>query len=284
MAKSSANLTQISMDRDVVTITLGRAHLSVPADHIDSVIRVLEAAKLMVGRGGSSSRAAAAVAAVVAAPPAAAPRRRGRPPKNPDGAIRRSRKRVGDALAQWLRDNPGWHTTDELISVVRDNRMTDASPVRAVMIALGKQRGGVFESDGTNHWRLAGDESAGPPPTAEPKVRKKPGRKPGTGKKAGAGRGKRAPSGRRRGRPSKSSDKEGSAEQLPQVEVEATRPVRVKRGQNRKEAMLTPTELEARKNAASTVERLRDRFSLTNRAERERVRKNLFGDELSKAR
>lgn len=285
MAKSSANTTQISMDRDVVTITLGRAHLSVPADHIDSVIRVLEAAKLMVGRGGGGGRAAAAVAAAAVAAPAAAPRRRGRPPKNPEGAIRRSRKRVGDALQQWLRENPGWHSTEELIGIVRDNRMTDASPVRAVMIALGKQRGGIFESDGANHWRLAGDDSAGPPPTAEPKVRKKPGRKPGSGKKAGAARGKRASSGRRRGRPSKASaDSEGSAghydaeAESEVVAVEATRPIRVRRGQNRKEALLTPTELEARRSAATTVERLSHRFSLNNRAERERMRKVLFGD------
>lgn len=277
------SLTQISTERDVVNITLGRANVSVPADHIDAVINLLQAAKLMVG-GKSSGRAAAAAAA--AAQPATMPRRRGRPPKNPAlGAIPRSRKRVGDALKEWMGDNPGWHSTESLISLVRDHRMTDASPVRAVMIALGKQRGDIFETDGANHWRLVGDNS-GPPPQAEPKVRKKPGRKPGTGKKAApapaprAAAAKRTAGNKRRGRPPKKSDKEGSH---PAEAAASAKPVRVKRGQNRKAALLSTTEVEARKSAANKVDRLRDRWSVASKSERERAKKNLFGDQAPKA-
>ncbi|MCC6625691.1 MAG: hypothetical protein IT385_30935 [Deltaproteobacteria bacterium] len=308
MARGSGSLTQISMDKDIVSVTMGRTQLSVPSDQLGALIGLLEAARLMAGSAGASGaaapepepepapapaptrgrRAAAAAAAEVVAPVA---KRRGRPPKNPAlGAQRRSRKRVGDALAQWLRDNPGWHSTDELISVVRDNKMTDASPVRAVMIALGKSKGGMFENDGANHWRLKGDE-AGPPPAAPTRARKKPGRKPGTGKKkaaAGGGRGKRASSGRRARRSAK-ADSEGSApepatviiEVTPEVEepgtLEAVKPVRVKRGQNRKEALMSPAELEARRQAASSVDRMRDRWGMTPRALKEKMRKSLFG-------
>jgi len=271
MAKNASSTTS-SSQADLVNITFGRASVSVPADHIDAVISLLQAAKqLRVGKGGRVAAAAL---------PAQAPRRRGRPPKNPQlGAIPRSRKRVGDALKEWMGDNPGWHSTDSLISLVREHRMTDASPVRAVMIALGKQRGDVFETDGTNLWRLVGDTS-GPPPQSEPKVRKKPGRKPGTGKKAVAApapRGKRAPAPKRRGRTSKKSDKESSQRRSADVDSTAARTVRVKRGQTRKAALLTAAEVEARTTAAKNVDRMRDRWSTVSRAERERARKNLFG-------
>ena len=276
MARPSGNTTQIGFDKNILTVTHGQCTASAPADQIDTLIRVLEAARLMVASGGRINLSGPAAAAVAAA---ATPtgKRRGRPPKNPEGAIRRSRKRVGDALADWLRDNPGWHSTQSLIATVRDNKMTDASPVRAMMIALGKSKGGMFETDGAGHWRLAGDTS-GPPPAATPRARKKPGRKPGSGgakRKAGGGpRGKRAPSGRR-GRRSSSADSEGSAEL--QLELpEATKPIRVKRGESRRDALLSPAELEARRQAATTVDRLRDQWNVQGRSLRERMKKNLF--------
>lgn len=317
MAKNDGILRQISMQDGGVTVTLGRVHTTVPADQIDSVIRALEAAKMMLGLEASGAQAkpqsAAPVvvhattpvvvrpakqvppimprvevprpaAAAVVAAPAAPARRGGRRKKEEAGAPpakQRSRKRVGDALADWFRDNPGWHSTDELLDVVSEERMTDASPKRALMIALGKQRDSIFASDGQGNWKLSEDPA--PAPVPQPKIRKKPGRKPGSGKAAAAAaaapRGKR-PTGRPRGRPPKSAsaDKEGSA--VPQ-EVEPThsgKVLRVKRGQDRKEALLSPQELEARKQAATAVDTLHFRWDSSSRAERERMRRNLFGD------
>lgn len=304
MARNDGNLRQISVQSGGVTVTLGKTSTTVPADQIDAVIRALEAAKLILGLdAGPDAAPAEAPAAPAAAPkrrgrpprvkveaaapapaPAAAekPRaRRGRPPKAEAASGRRSRKRVGDALVDWLRENPGWHSTERLLAVVTEERMTDASPKRALMIALGKQKDGTFASDGHGHWKLAGDPT--PAPAPEPKVRKKPGRKPGSGKgkvAATAARAKRQPTGRRRGRPPKSAsaDKEGSA--VPQEEINTTpgRLVRVKRGEDRKTALLTEQELEARRQAATAVDTMHFKWDAASRLERERMRRNLFGD------
>jgi len=305
MAKNDGILRQISVQDGGVTVTLGRVQTTVPADQIDSIIRALEAAKMMLGLEASGVATATApapsttpvvVRPAKAVPPvmprvevaaaAPAPARRGRPRKEAAGgppSKQRSRKRVGDALTDWFRDNPGWHSTEELLDVVSEERMTDASPKRALMIALGKQRDSVFSSDGQGNWKLAEDPA--PAPALQPKIRKKPGRKPGSGKAAAApARGKR-PTGRPRGRPPKSAkaDKEGSA--VPQ-EVNTTpsgKVLRVKRGQDRKDALLTPQELEARKQAATAVDTLHHRWDSSSRSERERMRRNLFGDAGRKA-
>ncbi len=307
MAKNDGNLRQISVQDGSVTVTLGMAHATIPGAQLDSFIRALEAARLMIqvdvgGPAVATTLPAMVVTAAVesakaapkaevarrgyttyepkveAAPPA--PKRRGgRPKGSGKGPVRRSRKRVGDALAEWLRDNPGWHTTEDLLSVVSDNRMTDASPKRALMIALGKQKDSVFISDGQGSWKLSGDPT--PAHGAQVKEKKKPGRKPGSGKAAKAAekptRAKRA-TGRPRGRPPKSAsaDKEGSS--LPQAEITPGRLVRVKKGQDRKEALLSPAEIEARKQAATAVDTMHFRWDVASRAERERMRKNLFGD------
>ena len=295
MAKSDANLRQISVNGESVTVTLGAAHATVPGGQIDSFIRALEAARLMLAL--EIGPAAETQAPRVEASPKgyttyepreeAAPvkRRVGRPKGSGKAPIRRSRKRVGDALADWLRDNPGGHSTDDLLSIVSDNRMTDASPKRALMIALGKQRDSVFVSDGEGNWKLAGDPS--PTQAAAPKERKKPGRKPGSGantKARGKAAGKtgRAKGGRGRSRaPKGDADAEGSPVSEP---VLATgRLVRVKKGQDRREALLTPTELEARKQAATAVDTMHFRWDVASRAERERMRRNLFGDGVGKA-
>jgi hypothetical protein len=227
MSKNDDNLRQISVQNDGVTVTLGRVQTTVPAHQIDALIRSLEAARLMLGAGLT------ATPATPAAPAVAAPRRRGRPPKSAtvsaapaapaeakrkvgrpkgSGAGRRSRKRVGDALVDWLRDNPGWHTEDQLLAAVSNNRMTDASPNRALKIALGKQKDSVFTTDEKGHWKLKTDST--PAPVVAPKEKKKPGRKPGSGKakvEAAPAKAKKG-TGRPRGRPPKSAtaDKEGS--------------------------------------------------------------------------
>ena len=307
MAKNDGILRQISVQDGGVTVTLGRIHTTVPADQIDTIIRALEAAKMMLGleASGTASAPAAAltttpvvVRAAKSVPPvmprvevpAPAPARRGGRRKKEAVGVpppkQRSRKRVGDALADWFRDNPGWHSTDELLDVVSEERMTDASPKRALMIALGKQRDSVFASDGQGNWKLSEDPA--PAPAPQPKIRKKPGRKPGSGKAAAAAappsRSKR-PTGRPRGRPPKSAsaDKEGSAVPEEITPTPSGKVLRVKRGQDRKDALLTPQELEARKQAATAVDTLHFRWDSSSRAERERMRRNLFGDAGRKA-
>jgi hypothetical protein len=225
MAKQDDNLRQISVQADGVTVTLGRVQTTVPANQIDALIRSLEAARLMLGATAGPGPAPAAVVAV-----AAAPKRRGRPPKSATAAApveqpkrkvgrprgsgpgRRSRKRVGDALVEWLEQNPGWHSEAQLLAVVSSNKMTDASPKRALKIALGKQKDSVFATDEKGHWKLKTDST--PAPVTPPKEKKKPGRKPGSGKakvEAAPVKAKKG-TGRPRGRPPKSAtaDKEGS--------------------------------------------------------------------------
>lgn len=317
MAKTDANLRQISVNGGSVTVTLGAAHATIPGGQLDSFIRALEAARLMLSVDmGDLGPAPAPVE--VARPPRAevsnkgyttyeprvdaaqAPvkRRVGRPKGSGTSQARRSRKRVGDALADWLKENPGWHSEAALLGVVSDNRMTDASPKRALKIALGKQKDTVFVTDGAGNWKLAGDPSPSQP--AAPKERKKPGRKPGSTTKAkakgkargklvvkatrapkatkakakGRGRGGRAPKG-------SASDSEGSsAPETTATPAAVGRLVRVKKGQDRREALLTPAELEARKQAANSVDAVHFRWDLASRAERERMRRNLFGDAL----
>lgn len=321
MAKTDANLRQISVTGGSLTVTLGSAHATIPGGQLDSFIRALEAARLMLSVDMGESGPASAPVEVARPPraevsnkgyttyeprvdaaPAPVKRRVGRPKGSGTNAAqaRRSRKRVGDALADWLKENPGWHSEAALLGVVSDNRMTDASPKRALKIALGKQKDTVFVTDGAGNWKLAGDPS--PTQPAAPKERKKPGRKPGSGTKAkakakakgrpkmtatvkatrgpkatkakakGRGRGGRAPKG-------SASDSEGSsAPETTAAPAAVGRLVRVKKGQDRREALLTPAELEARKQAATSVDAVHFRWDLASRAERERMRRNLFGD------
>lgn len=298
MAKNDGGLRQISVQGGSVTVTLGGIEATVPGGQLESFIKALEAARLMlaVQVGEAPARAVSTRAYTtyeprpeVAAEPAPPKRRGGRPKGSTNNnAARRSRKRVGDALADWLRDNPGWHSTEDLLAVVSNNRMTDASPKRALMIALGKQRDSVFISDGAGNWKLAGDPS--PAKASAPKERKKPGRKPGSTTKAkGKARAKakakttRSTRAKRetKGGRGKKADSEGSPVDVPQ-EIQPGRLVRVKRGQDRREALLTPAELEARKQAATAVDSLQFRWDVASRAERERMRRNLFGDAVGK--
>ncbi len=74
-----------------------------------------------------------------------------------------------------MESNSGWHHEDALLQVVIDHEMTDASPLRALKIALGKQRGSIFTDGGHGYWKLASDTSAGPipQPKTAPSVRQR---------------------------------------------------------------------------------------------------------------
>jgi hypothetical protein len=63
-----------------------------------------------------------------------------------------------------MEQNTGWHHEEALLEVVIDHEMTDASPRRALKIALGKQRGTLFIEGAKGYWKLVSDSSAGPVP------------------------------------------------------------------------------------------------------------------------
>lgn len=193
---------KLSIQGDRVEVQIGSAQASAPLDELEALIHILrgalKGAKLMPRRPAASQ----------AAPPAKAPAATGAPrakkapgarapaakkasaPKGaaksrankasagsggtrkPGTPVRKSRKRVGDALVDWMRENPGWHSTETLLQTVIDNKMTDANPKLAVTIALGKQKGKLFDSDDKGHWKLAGVE-AGPPPRVRSKRKTK---------------------------------------------------------------------------------------------------------------
>ena len=67
MARPSGNTTQIGFDKNILTVTHGQCTASAPADQIDTLIRVLEAARLMVASGGRINLSGPAAAAVAAA-------------------------------------------------------------------------------------------------------------------------------------------------------------------------------------------------------------------------
>ncbi|MEZ4267814.1 MAG: hypothetical protein R3F39_15685 [Myxococcota bacterium] len=160
--------THIAVSGGVAQITMGELRISVPVGNIEPLIRILQAARLIAGHGAEFAAPAPAPAPRVATEP-----RRERTPSRPApaasprksaGSKRRSRKRVGDALEVWMDQNPGWHSEAALLQAVVDHRMTDASPKRALKIALGKQRDELFEGDGNGFWKLVRDADAGAPP------------------------------------------------------------------------------------------------------------------------
>jgi hypothetical protein len=229
---------------------------------------------------GSSGLAAPALpassASAASAPATDAPRRRGRPPgsglrtgasavatasarpdegtASPARGKRRSRKRVGEALAAWFLKHPGWYTEAELLDTVVREKMSDADPHRALKIALGKQRD-IFSQDEAGRWTLAN----GAAPEAAPKLKGRaasavgagnvgevapkrgPGRPKGSGRKAvalseiGPGPSSAEPPAQKRGpgRPKGSGLKRAAAAPV----VEVTKPIRVKRGQSRDEVL-----------------------------------------------
>ena len=136
---------------DELQISVSGAAWSVPRDALSTVIHLLQAGSAMATSGSHDEVPAAATAMGDEAAPGSALRKK-----------RRSRKRVGDALIVWMEQNPGWHHEEELLEIVIEHRMTDATPRRALKIALGKQRGVLFSDRGDGYWKLVTD------PTPEP--------------------------------------------------------------------------------------------------------------------
>ena len=204
---------------------------------------------------------------------------------------RRSRKRVGDALDAWMAANPGWHHEDELLEVVIANKMTDADPKRALKIALGKQAESIFEGDGHGHWKLRRDTGAGNPPPPRSRARRTRSRRSRStvSEPSPAARGRR----RARLKTTRKSRSTSTGEEAPSdidegseegdvaltAEEEKGRKVLVKRGQSRKSASMPPGELEARQEAATNIDRRRQKRwdQAQNRDMLERARKNLLG-------
>ncbi len=264
-------------DAQTIEIRIGSASASVPFDQIDTVVRALQWASTLVP-SGTTTRSAAAKVVTSSAPATAArvaPRAPAPPLKQPATKKRRSRKRVGDALVGWMRDNPGWHSEEALLEIVITHKMTDASPKRALKIALGKQRDEVFEGDGNGFWKLVEDKAAGTPPKPKPKTRKKPGRKPKVTLAASRGRRQKRLKTKRVGASTDDEVSPAPAEE----EAAPSRTVLVKRGQDRRTASLPPGELEAREQASRNVDSRRRRWSsAATREQMEKARKNLLGD------
>jgi hypothetical protein len=280
---------QVSVHAGVVTVQVGKLQLSVPTQTVGDVAKAFSAALILVGTPTPpAARVAANAAAGRPAAPAPAPdplpepKRRGRPPATngdatPSKGRRRSRKRVGDALAAWLKGHPGWYTEAELLDLVIREKMSDAEPNRALKIALGKQRD-TFEQDEAGRWRLrhaavaevvAPKRGRGRPKgsglkksiaaeSAPPVPAKGMGR-PGPQKSAAAVAPEdgEAPVRRKPGRPKGSGLKRASREALV-VEAPvaaAQKPVRIKRGQTREEVL--PRGRNAKSAAELDVDRIR---------------------------
>lgn len=275
--------TNLVIDAGNVFISIGSTELSLPLPHIDTALRLLEAARLIAGTNtGVSMNVGPARAASQPLPVVASD---GVTPN--DARKRRSRKRVGDALIQWMRQNSGWHTEQALLDAVVEHEMTDAHPKRALKIALGKQRGEVFDGDGHGHWKLI-DDDAGP----APRVRASKSAAKGTSKAAGAGRGATPRGGEAGGKLGEAAKavnrskrrvrlktKPRHGESAPPVEPEkGARIVRVKKGQDRKLAALPPGEREARaEGGAGSSAARKKRWQQISNDELERARRNLLG-------
>lgn len=259
MSDSETPQTRVHVNNGVVSVTMGEASATVPVDQLPAFIRILEGARLIAGTAPN-----AAVTLAEAGEEGAAA-------KTTPKKKRRSRKRVGDALVQWMRANPGWHSEEELLRVVVENKMSDASPKRALKIALGKQRGQVFEGDDNGHWKLVEDADAGPPPQPEPRTRRSSrasGRTPArrvvpTPVSSPGRRRTRLRAKKRTTRPP--TKEEGSPAEEPEKE---SRTVLVKKGQERKKS--APTEPEEESGRGK-------RWQRVSSAELERARRNLLG-------
>ena len=145
-------------------VSVGPETWRVPQASLETLIHLLEAGRSMTQRSGAlRERAPAELDEALA------------PVEVPTRSKRRSRKRVGDALILWMEANSGWHHEDALLQVVIDHEMTDASPLRALKIALGKQRGVIFTDGGHGYWKLVSEVTAGAVPQApsSPTVRQR---------------------------------------------------------------------------------------------------------------
>ncbi|MCB9728068.1 MAG: hypothetical protein H6744_11605 [Deltaproteobacteria bacterium] len=231
MAQSDSQVisTHIAVSGGMAQITMGDTRISVAVGNIEPLIRILQAARLIAGQGADyvaspgAEQAAATPPRRATVPTARAAAVSPPPARRAGTSKRRSRKRVGDALEVWMQQNPGWHSEAELLQAVVDNRMTDASPKRALKIALGKQRDELFEGDGNGHWKLVRDADAGAPP--KPSARKSKGKSKSKAK--GAARGTAAAVAQR-GRVARAAEEATSAERAGETAARRGARVRLK--------------------------------------------------------
>lgn len=299
--RSSVMTTHVAVADGNAHITMGDVKLSVPLSQIEALKHLLEYARLVGGPGVVEAEPATPrVARPIGRPPRAAAARpaAAAAPRDTGAAGRKSRKRVGDAIEEWMQENPGWHTEEQLLQAIIENQWTEAAPKRALKIALGKGRRTTFEDDGHGHWKLLSQTDAGEPPVRK-KTKGKPGRRPSVaaakrraareaaakepkkerlslGEQAAAlsrgGLGKRL-----KARPKVKSEgekKEAEAKKKEEmVEAAVARParvVRLKKGQDRRQA-IRPTP-EAKPEAKPEV-----RWKEADSDLRERARRNLLG-------
>ena len=131
--------TQIEISAGLVTIRFGGQVITLPQDLLESFAKVVRASQVLAsstqeGKSPEVTREASEA------------------PKEPKR--RRSRKPVSAALAAWMSENPGWHSEASLLRAVVEHEMTDATPKRALKIALGRKRGELFVNNGKGRWRL----------------------------------------------------------------------------------------------------------------------------------
>lgn len=149
---------QISVEQSMVTINVGRSSVCAHVDDLSSLAKLLEGFGQMLSvTGGAinfspSTTAHVPVAVVTASTEAPAKSEEPGAKKS-----RKSRKNVGNALVIWMRAHPGWHSEEDLLKTVIAHRMSDASPQRALKIALGRRKDDVFATDGLGKWRLMED-------------------------------------------------------------------------------------------------------------------------------
>ncbi len=256
--------TRIAVSNGVIDVTMGGTRATIPVEDLDAFARVLEAMQLLVG-GSTAQRTTTVVVEGKDDDDVAAPRRAEKPtlvavaepvepaPANDGKPKRRSRKRVGDALVAWMSDNAGWHSEEKLLQIVTERKMSDASPKRALKIALGKQRDVAFATDGQGNWKLVGDET----PAAKPSRSRKKGGKASAKKK------------RLRAKKPATAEEADDAKQ---------RTVLVKRGEDRKSATMSEGELEAREAASAKLQPPpKGRWGRASPDEVARARRNLLG-------
>lgn len=293
MAQSDSQVisTHIAVSGGVAQITMGELRISVPLGNIEPLIRILQAARLIGGLGADFTAPAPAPAGQVASEPRAAAVPRATPAaaaRKGAGPKRRSRKRVGDALEVWMEQNPGWHSEATLLQAVVDQRMTDASPKRALKIALGKQRGELFDGDGNGFWKLVRDTNAGAPPKASSRAAKnkaeaveRRGRVAHSANESVAASERLAEAAVRRGgrirlktRPRTSPHTPPDLAPEPVADPRATGPKRMKKGERQKPSS-RPASVPV--SAPAGLELSGDRWRGISRDDVERARKNLLG-------
>jgi len=232
--------TRIEVHQGIVNILFDGQKTRLTANRVEAFAKVVEAARLLADGVGSEP-----VARSTARP---SPERKAATPK------RRSRKRVSLALAAWMQSHPGWHSEEALLETVIAHEMTDASPKRALKIALGRQRNKVFADNGAGYWRLVTDTSAGKAPRARRKAK--------NGRKKAAKKGAASDSDR--------GDGGGQAE----VTEPGARVIRVRKGEDRK---LAPLSEEARRKRVEADAGPTDRWGRVSRDQVERATQNLLG-------